>query len=92
MMDNSGKTLSQNINKNIKGWYCPFGIKCLITTWIIVSGIFPSHVRAAQINNNLNIDGEVRLRYELTDGFNDRFYGETPSAGENMPIGHTVSF
>jgi hypothetical protein len=30
----------------------------------------------------LNVDGEVRLRYEMFDNFNDKYYGANPSKGE----------
>jgi len=30
----------------------------------------------------LNVDGEVRLRYEMFDNFNDKYYGANPLKGE----------
>jgi hypothetical protein len=64
------------INKSLR-------IKWLISIWILVFGLYSSNIRATQINNQLSIDGEVRLRYELMDGFNDKVYGKTSSFGES---------
>ena len=81
-MDQSGKTLSKNITMKIKGGR----IKWLITIWILVSGIYPSHILAMKVNDKLSIDGEVRLRYELMGGFNDKIYGETSAFGESHDV------
>ncbi len=34
----------------------------------------------------MNVDGEVRLRYEVFDNFNDKYYGTNPSKGEAKDI------
>src|SRR4030042_5105746 len=34
----------------------------------------------------LNVDGEMRLRYEMFDNFNDKYYGANPSKGEAKDV------
>jgi hypothetical protein len=36
--------------------------------------------------SELNVDGEVRLRYEVFNNFNDKYYGESPSKGEAKDV------
>ncbi|MBN1833167.1 MAG: alginate export family protein [Deltaproteobacteria bacterium] len=82
-MNRLEKNLSQKIIMKTKGANEFFRIKWLISIWTLIFVIYPSHLWATQINDQLHIDGEVRLRYELMDGFNDKIYGETPAVGES---------
>lgn len=81
MMDRLEKSLSRIII--IKRFYEFFRIKLLISGWILLSGIYPSQVWATQINEQLFINGEIRLSYELMDGFNDKVYGEAVAEGKS---------
>ncbi len=78
------KNMDQKIITKIKAANNFFRIKWLILIWVLIFGIYPSHVQATQINDQLHVDGEVRLRYELMGGFNDKIYGETSAVGESQ--------
>jgi hypothetical protein len=38
---------------------------------------------AEEAHNKWSFDGELRLRYEMMDGFNDKAYGDTVTIGES---------
>ena len=45
---------------------------------LILTVFFPLPV----FGSGLNVDGEIRLRYEMFDNYNDKYYGANPSKGE----------
>ena len=45
---------------------------------LILTVFFPLPV----FGSGLNVDGEIRLRYEMFNNYNDKYYGANPSKGE----------
>jgi hypothetical protein len=66
----------------ISGLHKKLSVKWFFLTVIFFIGIQASQGWSKDINEKLSLDGELRLRYELMDGFNDTAYGETVSTGE----------
>lgn len=57
------------------------------TPWLyalLLAGSAAAYAQTAAEAGRLTFDGSVRLRYEIQDGYNDKKYGEDPTAG----VGH----
>jgi hypothetical protein len=48
--------------------------------------ILPSRGWADRLEDKWRVDGELRLRYEIMDGFNAKAYGETVTPGESHDV------
>ncbi|MBN2420594.1 MAG: alginate export family protein [Deltaproteobacteria bacterium] len=56
--------------------------KLIFSVITLLTVIYAPQGWAMDINEKLSLDGELRLRYEMMDGFNDKTYGETVKSGE----------
>ena len=49
---------------------------------MMLAGAANAFAQTAEAGSSLSVDAEVRLRYEIQDGFNDKKYGDEPTVGE----------
>ncbi len=67
-------------------WHSMFNlyrIKPLFLGGLFLSMIITPQALAGEKQDKLSFDGDVRLRYEIMDGFNAKAYGDTVTSGES---------